>query len=88
MIRISGYEWELLEDGFFMGRTHAQWYQIFLEEGDYRNLDKISEFYTPPSESLFEGELDSSIDIPQILRVAQEWCQEWCQVLTFDAWKN
>ncbi len=51
MTRISNYEWELIEDGFFLGLTPRDWYYHLLAEGDIDNINKISKIYTPPTES-------------------------------------
>jgi len=65
-MRISGYEWELLEDGVFLGRTHEQWYQIFLAKGEENNLACLLEFYQPPIEKVFDGELPVCLAAPTI----------------------
>jgi HJR/Mrr/RecB family endonuclease len=67
MVRISAYEWERIEDGFFLGHTPGQWYQIFLAEGDNENLERIRKFYTPPSELLFKGSVAADLEVPQLI---------------------
>jgi len=48
--RISGYEWELLEErGHVAGRSQQGWYEYFLASGDDANLERLLTFYTPPA---------------------------------------
>jgi len=49
-VRISGYEWDLLEtEGLVAGRTQQMWYEHFLAANDVHNLDRLLSFYTPPA---------------------------------------
>ena len=52
-VRISGYEWDLLQtEGTVAGRTRQMWYEHFLASNDLHNLGRLLSFYTPPPEQV------------------------------------
>jgi pyrimidine deaminase RibD-like protein len=56
-VRISGYEWDLLESqGFVAGRSQQGWYEYFLATGDIANLERLKRFYIPPSEQVVQAQ--------------------------------
>ena len=62
-IRISGYEWDLLESrGYVCGLTQSQWHAYFLSISDYRNLEMLETFYKPYNrENIFKGNYNQVI---------------------------
>jgi len=52
-VHLSGYEWDVLEtDGVIAGRSLQGWYEYFLATNDLSNLERLREFYTPPSDQI------------------------------------
>jgi len=49
---ISGYEWDLLEtEGCLSGLAQAEWYETFIANRDWDNLNRLLVFYVPPKDS-------------------------------------
>jgi pyrimidine deaminase RibD-like protein len=54
-VKISGYEWDLLEDrGDVAGRDQQMWYEYLLAANDIHNLERLLSFYTPPAGEVSE----------------------------------
>lgn len=52
-VHLSGWEWDVLEtEGEVAGRSRQGWYEYFLATNDISNLERLHEFYTPPSEQV------------------------------------
>lgn len=50
---LSGWEWEILEERGEVARRSTQgWYEYFLVTNDLWNLDRIRQFYAPPTDQI------------------------------------